>query len=385
MSPRGKGPPSDGVLKSTVSQTDLDQTQVTPASAENTSTSQTDPGLKVQPRKRVSAKDILPSSGKTDAPEVVEETPAPRTRIKMEVPIPNTDILAIDDELGVQTELEKARDKFLDLIESLKTGRYLTDRIQGVERHSDGGMPRAVIFHGDYKVILMASMVVDLPRDIRERDPNEMYYYLLQKRLGSEIDYVVKGVDSNTGLAVGSRKEAMLNKRRHYYLNLTREGTYRVYEGLVCEARVVSVIPEGIFVDVFGVDVYIPLRELSYTRIPDAMGYFEPGDRILVKITKLDRSDPKNIYVAASVKQVASNPTDKALEKIDVGGNYAGTVTMIDQGGIFVQLDMGAECRCKFPPRARPPIDARVIVSIDGVSMETKSVWGKIIYVTIPK
>lgn len=385
MSPRGKGPPSDGVLKSTVSQTDLDQTQVTPATAENTSPSQTDPGLKVQPRKRVSAKDILPKSVQ-GAPEVeTEETPSPRTRIKMEVPIPNTDILAIDDELGVQTELEKARDKFLDLIESLKTGRYLTDRIQGVEKHSDGGMPRAVIFHGDYKVILMASMVVDLPRDIRERDPNEMYYYLLQKRLGSEIDYVVKGVDSNTGLAVGSRKEAMLNKRRHYYLNLTREGTYRVYEGLVCEARVVSVIPEGIFVDVFGIDVYIPLRELSYTRIPDAMGYFEPGDRILVKITKLDRSDPKNIYVAASVKQVASNPTDKALEKIDVGGNYAGTVTMIDQGGIFVQLDMGAECRCKFPPRARPPIDARVIVSIDGVSMETKSVWGKITYVTIPK
>ena len=385
MSPRGKGPPSDGVLKSTVSQTDLDQTQVTPAVAENTSPSQTDPGLKVQPRKRVSAKDILPKSVQ-GAPEVeTEETPAPRTRIKMEVPIPNTDILAIDDELGVQTELEKARDKFLDLIESLKTGRYLTDRIQGVEKHSDGGMPRAVIFHGDYKVILMASMVVDLPRDIRERDPNEMYYYLLQKRLGSEIDYVVKGVDSNTGLAVGSRKEAMINKRRHYYLNLTREGTYRVYEGLVCEARVMSVIPEGIFVDIFGIDVYIPLRELSYTRIPDAMGYFEPGDRILVKITKLDRSDPKNIYVAASVKQVASNPTDKALEKIDIGGNYAGTVTMIEPNGIFVQLDMGAECHCKFPPRARPPIDARVIVSIDGVSMETKSVWGKIIYVTIPK
>lgn len=385
MSPRGKGPPSDGVLKSTVSQTDLDQTQVTPAAAENTSPSQTDPVLKVQPRKRVSAKDILPKSVQ-GAPEVeTEETPAPRTRIKMEVPIPNTDILAIDDELGVQTELEKARDKFLDLIESLKTGRYLTDRIQGVEKHSDGGMPRAVIYHGDYKVILMASMVVELPRDLRDREPNEMYLYMLQKRLGSEIDYVIKGIDSNTGLAVGSRKEAMINKRRHYYLNLTREGTYRVYEGLVCEARVMSVIPEGIFVDIFGIDVYIPLRELSYTRIPDAMGYFEPGDRILVKITKLDRSDPKNIYVAASVKQVASNPTDKALEKIDIGGNYAGTVTMIEPNGIFVQLDMGAECHCKFPPRARPPIDARVIVSIDGVSMETKSVWGKIIYVTIPK
>ena len=389
MAPRGKGPPSDGVLKAPESQTDLDQTQVTENAAVNsevnTPDSQTDPIMKVQPRKRVSARDILPSADKDISEAEAADEPTTRTRIKLEAPMPNTEILAIDDELGVQTELEKARDKFLDLIESLKTGRYLTDRIQGVEKHSDGGMPRAVIFHGDYKVILMASMVVDLPRDIRERDPNEMYYYLLQKRLGSEIDYVVKGVDSNTGLAVGSRKEAMINKRRHYYLNLTREGTYRVYEGLVCEARVMSVIPEGIFVDIFGIDVYIPLRELSYTRIPDAMGYFEPGDRILVKITKLDRSDPKNIYVAASVKQVASNPTDKALEKIDVGGNYAGTVTMIEPNGIFVQLDMGAECRCKFPPRARPPIDARVIVSIDGVSMETKSVWGKITYVTIPK
>ena len=389
MAPRGKGPPSDGVLKAPETQTDLDQTQVTPASADlsadNTPDSQTDPVMKVQPRKRVSARDVLPSAGKAAPEAEATEEPVPRTRIKMEVPMPNTEILAIDDELGVQTELEKARDKFLDLIESLKTGRYLTDRIQGVEKHSDGGMPRAVIYHGDYKVILMASMVVDLPRDLRDRTPNEMYLYMLQKRLGSEIDYVIKGIDQNTGLAVGNRKEAMATKRRHYYLNLTREGTFRVYEGLVCEARVTSVIPDGIFVELFGIDVYIPLRELSHTRIPDAMGYFEPGDRILVKITKLDRSDPKDIYVAASVKQVATNPTEKALEKIDVGGNYAGTVTMIDKSGIFVQLDMGAECRCKFPLRARPPIDARVIVTIDGVSMETKSVWGKITYVTIPK
>lgn len=389
MAPRGKGPPSDGVLKAPEPQTDLDQTQVTENtavnSAVNTPDSQTDPIMKVQPRKRVSARDILPSADKDISETETAVEPTTRTRIKMEAPMPNTEILAIDDELGVQTELEKARDKFLDLIESLKTGRYLTDRIQGVEKHSDGGMPRAVIYHGDYKVILMASMVVDLPRDLRDRTPNEMYLYMLQKRLGSEIDYVVKGIDQNTGMAVASRKEAMATKRRHYYLNLTREGTFRVYEGLVCETRVISVIPDGIFVELFGIDVYIPLRELSHTRIPDAMGYFEPGDRILVKITKLDRSDPKDIYVAASVKQVATNPTEKALEKIDVGGNYAGTVTMIDQTGIFVQLDMGAECKCKFPLRARPPIDARVIVAIDGVSMETKSVWGKITYVTIPK
>lgn len=152
-------------------------------SAETTPAPQTDPVLKVQPRKRVSARDIMPAAGDPSQGTAADE-PTSRTRIKMAAPLPNTEILAIDDELGVQTELEKARDKFLDLIESLKTGRYLTDRIQGVEKHSDGGMPRAVIYHGDYKVILMASMVVELPRDLRDREPNEMYLYMLQKRLG---------------------------------------------------------------------------------------------------------------------------------------------------------------------------------------------------------
>ncbi len=308
-----------------------------------------------------------------------------QARQRLNVPMPNMEVLAIDDALGIQTEIDKARDKFLDLVESLKTGRYLTDKIQGVEKHSGLGEPRAVIFHGDYKVIIMASMIVDLPKDLRGQDPYEVYHYLLTKRLGSEIDYVVKGIDRNTGLAVGSRKDAMATKRRHYYLNQTRDGTYRIYEGLCCEARVMSVIPYGIFVDLFGIDVYIPLRELSYVRLTDAMGYYEPGDRVLVKVTQLNRDDPDDIRVAASVKQVAANPVDKALEKIEVNSNYAGTVTLTDSTGIFVRLDMGAECRCRFPYRARPPKGARVVVKIAGVDMEQKTVWGNITYVTIPK
>ena len=67
MSPRGKGPPSDGVMKAPDSHTDLDQTQVTPAAAapatENTSSPQTDPVLKVQPIRRCCPKRyILPVS-----------------------------------------------------------------------------------------------------------------------------------------------------------------------------------------------------------------------------------------------------------------------------------------------------------------------------------
>lgn len=362
---------SDLASETPVSQTDSTNAQTTasspafgPEEAENTASAQTDSDLKVPDQERVNRRPSRNRSGGS---------------------VSGANILTIDDSLGVQTEVEKARDKFLDLVESMKTGRYLTDRIQGVERHSGTGEPRAVLFHGDYKVIILASMLVELPKDLRGQDPYDVYHYLLTKRIGAEIDYVVKGIDSNTGLAVGSRNDAMMRKRRHYYLNTNRDGTYRIYEGLCCEARVMSVIPDGIFIDLFGIDSYIPLRELSYVRLSDAMGYYEPGQRVLVKIIRLDRSDSNNIRVAASVKQVASNPVEKALEKIEVGSSYGGTVTMLDRTGIFVHLDMGAECRCKYPYRARPPKNARVIVKIAGINMSEKMVWGNITYVTIPK
>lgn len=362
---------SDLASETPVSQTDSTNAQTTasspafgPEEAENTASAQTDSDLKVPDQERVNRRPSRNRSG---------------------VSVSGANILTIDDSLGVQTEVEKARDKFLDLVESVKTGRYLTDRIQGVERHSGTGEPRAVLFHGDYKVIILASMLVELPKDLRGQDPYDVYHYLLTKRIGAEIDYVVKGIDSNTGLAVGSRNDAMMRKRRHYYLNTNRDGTYRIYEGLCCEARVMSVIPDGIFIDLFGIDSYIPLRELSYVRLSDAMGYYEPGQRVLVKVIRLDRSDSNNIRVAASVKQVASNPVEKALEKIEVGSSYGGTVTMLDRTGIFVHLDMGAECRCKYPYRARPPKNARVIVKIAGINMSEKMVWGNITYVTIPK
>lgn len=392
MSTIENGIPPDGlpiVTDAIQPQTDQNQAPISthaegvaPAKSES---SQTDPVLKVQPRRRVTAAEILSQSGNSEPGTAASDTPPTQPKRKLEIPIPNMDVLTIDGELGVQTEYDKARDKFLDLIESLKTGRYLTDKIHGVEKHSSGGEPRAIIYHGDYKVIIMASMIVNLPRDLRDQEPNDVYHYLLSKRIGSEIDYVVKGIDQNTGLAVGSRKDAMATKRRHYYLSLTREGTYRIYEGLCCEARVMSVIPEGIFIDLFGIDVYVPLRELSHVRLSDAMGYYEPGDRVLVKVTRLNRDDPNNIRVAASVKQVTSNPLDKAIEKLEIDSFYAGTVTMVDETGIFVHLDMGAECRCRYPYRARPPKDARVLVKISGVDMERKLVWGNITYVTIPK
>lgn len=111
----------------------------------------------------------------------------------------------------------------------------------------------------------------------------------------------------------------------------------------------------GIFIDLFGAECYIPLRELSYQRWVDAAQHYQPGQRVLVKVLEVDRSDRSHPRVSASVKQAMENPYEKALKKYVVGNRYVGTVSMVDLNGVFVSLDGGVDCLCTYPKRGRPP------------------------------
>ena len=208
---------------------------------------------------------------------------------------------------------------------------------------------------------------------------------MLTKRLGAEIDYIVKGIDPNADVAVASRLEAMRARRKEFYFGTDRDGNNLIYEGVCAEARVVSVIRAGIFIDLFGLEVYIPLRELSYQRWMDAGAHFQPGQRIIVKILDIDRSDRNDIKVTASVKQAGENPYEKALRKYTVGNRYVGTVSMVDRNGVFVALDDGIDCLCTYPKRGRPPRGARATVRVLGINHETKRIWGAITHIATPR
>lgn len=291
-------------------------------------------------------------------------------------------VLTIDEHLSVETESEKAKNDYLDLLESQKTGRILSGTIQGVERGENvQSISYAVIYHGDYKVIIPADETVTPPEDFRGQRPEDVMHYLITKRLGAEIDYVVKGIDNEAGVVVASRLEAMKAKRKEYYFGVDRNGNNIIYSGINAEARIVSVIRAGIFVDLFGVEVYIPLKELSYQRWLDSQAYFQPGQRIIVKILSVDRSDKNDIKVEASVKQASENPYEKALKRYSVGNRYVGTVSVVDTNGVFVALDGGVDCLCQYPKRGRPPRGSRVTVRILGINEETNRIWGVITHI----
>lgn len=307
---------------------------------------------------------------------------APEPRKKRPYTRPALTVVPIDERLTVETEADKAKNDLLDLLESQKTGRILTGTIQGVERPEDNpSRSLAVIYHGIFKVIIPAEEAVEPPSDYRGRLPEDVLHYMLTKRLGAEVDYIIKGIDPKSDLAVGSRLEAMQAKRKQYYLGTDRDGNNLLYSGVCAEARIVSVIRAGIFVDLFGLEIYIPLRELSYQRMMDASAHFQPGQRILVKVLEVDRSDRNQIKVMASVKQAGENPYETALRRYSVGNRYVGTVSMVDTNGVFVALDGGIDCLCSYPKRGRPPRGARVTVRILGINHDSNRIWGAITHI----
>ena len=330
----------------------------------------------------------LPSDGRpTESPDE-ELDPAPQTDSKQpgkKLRMPGRRgprVVSIDAERTVETDADKLRNDLLDLVESLKSKKILTGTIQGVERLADNPeMSYAVTYHGDYKIIIPVLEAVEEPEDYRGQPKGDVLHYLLNKRLGAEVDYIVKGIDQESGIVAASRLEAMAMKRREYYFRTDRDGNYQIYEGIRAEARVVSVIRAGIFVDLFGAECYIPLRELSYQRWVDATTHYQPGQRVLVKVLGVDRTDRNKLHISASIKQAGENPYEKALKKYSVGNRYVGTVSMVDTTGVFVSLD-GIDCLCTYPKRGRPPRGSRVTVRILGINHESNRIWGTITHIS---
>lgn len=342
--------------------------------------SQTETEAEEKPRR--SRRTRTPKS-ESDTEEKEVKTTTRRKRANTRTAV---NVLSIDEHRTVETEADKARNDLLDLIESMKTQKILTGTIQGVEQPEDNpSRSLAVIYHGDFKVIIPAEEAVLPPEDNRGRSQEDVMHYTLTKRLGAEVDYIVKGIDPQSGVAVASRLEAMAAKRKEYYFGTDRDGNNILYEGVCAEARIVSVIRAGIFVDLFGLEIYIPLRELSYQRLLDASSQFQPGQRVLVKILSIDRSDRNHIKASASVKQAGENPYEKALRRFSVGNRYVGTVSMVDTTGVFVALDGGVDCLCSYPKRGRPPRGARVTVRILGLNMESNRIWGAITHIAAPR
>ena len=254
-------------------------------------------------------------------------------------------ILTLEVDGTVTTEAHELDATWHEINTSYRSRRILTGILGGVEETETGKTLAVVDYKGFRVVIPLKEMLVKLEKNLKGAEYSDMIRRqnkLLSNMLGCEIDFIVKGVDSKTRTVVASRKEAMLKKRQTFYMNTDASGAYRIFEGRTVQARVIAVAEKAIRIEAFGVECSIVARDLSWDWIGDANDRFSVGDEILVKILEVNRDNIEDITIKADVKSVSENTNRTYLKQCRIQSKYAGKVTDVHKGVVYVRLNNGA-------------------------------------------
>lgn len=261
-------------------------------------------------------------------------TPTRRTRRQQ--------ILTINRQNETATQLLPEDVSWHELQNASRTRKILTGELSGLEQLENGSYI-AVVYYKEFRVVIpINEMMMDLTGDSSNEELAIRQSKIINNMLGSEIDFVVKGIDAKSRSAVASRKEAMLRKRQLFYLTPDNSGTIRITEGSIVEARIIAVTDKVVRTEIFGVECSIPARELTWDWLGNARERFDIGNRLSVKILRIESDGtPEGIRVQASVKEATNNNVRESLKKCRVQGKYAGKVTDVIRGAVYIRLKTG--------------------------------------------
>lgn len=254
-------------------------------------------------------------------------------------------ILTLEVDGEVTTETHEMDAAWHEILTSYRSRRILTGKLGGVEETELGKTLAIVDYKGFRIVIPLKEMLVKLEKNLKGAEYTDMIRRqnkLLSNMLGCEIDFIVKGVDPKTRTVVASRKEAMLKKRQVFYMNKDASGSYRIYDGRTIQARVIAVAEKAVRIEAFGVEGSIMARDLSWDWIGDANERFSVGDQILVRILEVKRDNIEDLSIRADVKSVSENTNGTYLKQCRIQSKYAGRVTDVHKGVVYVRLNNGA-------------------------------------------
>jgi small subunit ribosomal protein S1 len=110
--------------------------------------------------------------------------------------------------------------------------------------------------------------------------------------------------------------------------------------GQVREATVRSLQDFGAFVDLGGVDGLIHISQLSWDRIKHASEVLEIGQKVKVKIQKID---PQTGKIGLAFRDLAENPWANAARDFPARSRVKGRVSRLMDFGAFVRLAPGVE------------------------------------------
>lgn len=298
------------------------------------------PPKKKRARKKKTEEPSIESFEEPDVPTVEKVQPPPK-KVKV---LKEDSILTINAGADIQTQEDLAEIAWHEIHNAYRTRRILTGMLGGIEEMGSGNTVAVVEYKG-YRVIIPIKEMGVLKSNNNTPEYHKEFILrqqkLLSSMLGAEIDFIVKGIDSKTRSVVASRKDAMLKKRQTFYMETDANGAYKIYDGRIVQARVIAVAEKAIRIEAFGVECSIVSRDLSWDWLGDAHDRYSIGDEILVRIQSVNREDTNNISIKADVKSVTEKNNRPNLSLCRVQGKYAGKVTDVHKGVVYVRLTNG--------------------------------------------
>lgn len=291
-------------------------------------------------------------------------------RAATEVEMPrNERILTIDAHDEVLTEAEREEITWHEIRNSHISQQILTGSLDSMER-TPSGITVAVATYKGFRIAIPLKEMLVLPSQWPSREARleamEQLPRFINMRMGCEIDFIVKGIDTKNRSVVASRRSAMLRKRQTFYMDRSDTGLPMIYPGRVVQARVVAVADKIIRVEVFGVECSIRASGIAWEWIGNAREFYSVGDRVLVRVLSIDRPNVENISIRADIRSISKNTNHDNLHKCKPQDKFVGRVTDNIGGVVFIRLNNGVNAiahTCKDPRRPGRKDDVSFVVT----------------------
>jgi small subunit ribosomal protein S1 len=153
-------------------------------------------------------------------------------------------------------------------------------------------------------------------------------------KVGQEIDVVV--------LDVNREKERVSLGLKQKLQNPWEQIESKFNVGQKVKGKVVNLVPYGAFVELEpGVEGLVHVTELSWTkRIAKPSDVLKQGQEIEAVVLGINRDEQK---ISLGVRQLETNPWDKAAEKYPPGTKVNGKIRNLTSYGAFLELEEGID------------------------------------------
>lgn len=157
--------------------------------------------------------------------------------------------------------------------------------------------------------------------------------------VGRVLEFLVTEVEE-------SRARVIVSRRAHLARQLAevvREKLAKLAPGQELEGAVTRLEPFGAFVDLGGLEGMVHISELSHSRIAHARDAVAVGDRVRVRVLKVDAADERRPRVSLSLRATTPDPWAETAAKFAVGARVPGVVVRLADFGAFVNLAPGVD------------------------------------------